>query len=93
MAYNFIVNHLEHEVKKTMTFEEKTLDTERIFQGKIINVRRDRVTVMEGESFREIVEHNGGAVIAAVKPDGKMIMVSGTVIPKNQKMRARSLKK
>ena len=58
-----------------MTFEEKTLDTERIFEGRIINVRRDRVTVMEGESFREIVEHNGGAVIAAVKPDGKMIMV------------------
>lgn len=58
-----------------MTFEEKTLDTERLFEGKIINVRRDRVTVMEGESFREIVEHNGGAVIAAVKPDGNMIMV------------------
>ena len=58
-----------------MTFEEKTIDTERIFEGKIINVRRDRVTVMEGESFREIVEHNGGAVIAAVKSDGRMIMV------------------
>lgn len=58
-----------------MTFEEKTIDTERIFEGKIINVRRDKVTVMEGESFREIVEHNGGAVIAAVKDDGKMIMV------------------
>ena len=58
-----------------MTFEEKTLDTERIFEGKIINVRRDRVTVMEGESFREIVEHNGGAVIAAVKSNGNMIMV------------------
>ena len=58
-----------------MTFEEKTIDTERIFEGKIINVRRDRVTVMEGESFREIVEHNGGAVVAAVKEDGCMIMV------------------
>jgi len=58
-----------------LTFEEKTIDTERIFEGKIINVRRDRVTVMEGESFREIVEHNGGAVIAAVKSDGRMIMV------------------
>ena len=58
-----------------MTFEEKTLATERLFEGKIINVRRDRVTVMEGESFREIVEHNGGAVIAAVKPNGNMIMV------------------
>lgn len=58
-----------------MTFEEKTIDTEMIFEGRIINVRRDRVTVMEGESFREIVEHNGGAVIAALKDDGNMIMV------------------
>ena len=58
-----------------MTFEEKTIDTERIFEGKVINLRRDRVTVMEGESFREIVEHNGGAVIAAVKQNGNMIMV------------------
>ena len=74
MEYNFIVNHICNEVKP-MTFEEKTLDTERLFEGKIINVRRDRVTVMEGESFREIVEHNGGAVIAAVKSDGNMIMV------------------
>ena len=74
MEYNFIVNQDIVEVNK-VTFEEKTIDTERIFEGKIINVRRDRVTVMEGESFREIVEHNGGAVVAAVKPDGKMIMV------------------
>ncbi len=58
-----------------MTFEEKTLATEMIYEGAILNLRRDKVTVMEGESYREIVEHNGGAVIAALKPDGKMIMV------------------
>ena len=58
-----------------MTFEEKTLKSERIYEGRIINLRRDTVTVINGESQREIVEHGGGAVIAAVKDDGKMIMV------------------
>lgn len=42
-----------------MTFEEKTVGTERIYEGKIINVRRDQVTVENGLSYREIVEHSG----------------------------------
>jgi len=58
-----------------MIFEEKTLETQRIYEGAILNLRRDKVTVMDGTSYREIVEHNGGAVIAAVKEDGRMIMV------------------
>ncbi len=58
-----------------MTFEEKTLDSQRIYEGKIINLRKDSVTVSGGVSQREIVEHPGGAVIAALKPDGHMIMV------------------
>ena len=43
-----------------------------IYEGAILNLRRDKVTVMEGTSYREIVEHNGGAVIAAVKDDAAM---------------------
>ena len=58
-----------------MTFEEKTLDTQRIYEGAIINLRRDKVTVQNGTSYREIVEHNGGAVLAALTPEGKMVMV------------------
>ena len=58
-----------------MTFEEKTLESHMIYKGAILNLRRDKVTVMEGTSYREIVEHNGGAVIAAVRNDGRMIMV------------------
>ena len=58
-----------------MTFEEKTLESQMIYKGAILNLRKDKVTVMEGTSYREIVEHNGGAVIAAVKKDGTMIMV------------------
>jgi ADP-ribose pyrophosphatase len=59
-----------------MIVEEKTLSTERIYEGVIINLRRDKVTVKGGRtSYREIVEHNGGVTVAAVTKDGKMPMV------------------
>lgn len=58
-----------------MIFEEKTLDTKRIYEGRIINLRVDTVTVKSGTSHREIVEHNGGSVIAAVTGENKIIMV------------------
>ncbi|MGI6178303.1 MAG: NUDIX hydrolase [Eubacterium sp.] len=58
-----------------MTFEEKTLDSEMIYRGKILNLRRDKVTVLHGTSYREIVEHHGGSVIVAVKDDGNVITV------------------
>jgi len=58
-----------------MIFEEKTLDSKRIYEGRIINLRVDKVTVLSGTSTREIVEHNGGSVIAAVTNDDKIIMV------------------
>ena len=58
-----------------MAFEEKTIKSERIYEGAIINLRRDEVTVQKGTSKREIIEHNGGAVLAAVTDEGKLVMV------------------
>ena len=58
-----------------MTFEEKTIDSELIYKGAILNLRKDKVTVLNGTSYREIVEHNGGAAIAPLTDDGKIIMV------------------
>lgn len=58
-----------------MTFEEKVLSSEMIYEGRIINLRRDKVTVVNGTSYREVVEHSGGAVLAAITPDNKMVMV------------------
>ena len=58
-----------------MTFEEKTLKSEKIYDGAIINLRRDKVTVQGGTSYREIIEHNGGAVIAALTEDRRLVMV------------------
>lgn len=59
-----------------MTFEEKTLDSEKIYNGKILNLRRDKVTTVNGDTaYREIIEHSGGVVLAAITNDGKMVMV------------------
>jgi ADP-ribose pyrophosphatase len=59
-----------------MVFEETTISSERIYEGRILNLRRDKVRVKDNKtSYREIVEHNGGVALAAVTPDGKMVMV------------------
>lgn len=59
-----------------MTFEEKTISSERLYEGKILNLRKDKVQVVNGGvSFREIVEHNGGVAIIAVKDDRKVVLI------------------
>ena len=58
-----------------MVFEEKVLSQEMIYEGKIINLRKDKVTVKNGTSTREVIEHNGGAVLAAITDEGKMVMI------------------
>ena len=58
-----------------MTFEEKTISSEVIYKGKILTLRRDKVTVVNGEAYREIIEHGGGATIIGITNEGKMLMV------------------
>ena len=56
--------------------EEKTISSQRIYEGSIINLRRDKVSLSEDRhSFREIVEHKGGVAVAAINSDGKMVLV------------------
>ena len=59
---------------ETLTFEEKTICSDIVYHGKLIDVRRDIVTTVDGQSSREIVEHADGVVIAALKPNGNIIM-------------------
>jgi ADP-ribose pyrophosphatase len=58
-----------------MIIEEKTLASERIYEGKILNLRRDKVVSKGGSSYREIVEHLGGIVIIGLTDEGKVPMV------------------
>jgi len=59
-----------------MTNPEVTLSTEKVFQGKRISVRVDRVRLTDGtESIRDIVEHPDAVVIAAVDDQRNLIFV------------------
>ena len=58
-----------------MVFEEKTLSSEMIYEGKIINLKKDKVTVVNGTSYRELIEHSGGAVLVAITGNNKMLMI------------------
>lgn len=57
-------------------FEEKTMKTNKIFSGKILNLRVDEVELPNGHrSTREIVEHPGAVAILPVLVDGNILMV------------------
>lgn len=57
-------------------FEEKTLNTEEIFTGKIISVQVDDVLLPDGnQAKREIVKHPGAVAVIPVTADGKIIFV------------------
>jgi ADP-ribose pyrophosphatase len=58
-----------------MIVEEKTIESERVYEGAILNLRRDKVTVRNGVSYREIVEHSGGVVVIGLTREGKVPMV------------------
>ncbi len=59
-----------------MELFEKTIDSQDIFQGRIINLRIDRVVLPDGnESTREIVEHPGAVAIVAIDENQNIWMV------------------
>lgn len=58
-----------------MIFEEKKITSELIYEGRILNVRRDTVTTKKGSSTREIVEHNGAVAMVAITDEDKILMV------------------
>ncbi|MET3682396.1 ADP-ribose pyrophosphatase [Alkalibacillus flavidus] len=57
-------------------FEEKTIHTETIFKGKVIDVEVDEVQLPNGKtSKRELVRHPGAVGILALTDDHKIVMV------------------
>ena len=68
-----------------MNFEEKTLSSECVYDGKIMKVCRDDVEIATGKkSFREIVNHSGGVVIAALKDENTILAVKQFRYPLKQ---------
>lgn len=59
-----------------MDFSEKTVKTDRVYEGRVINFRVDTVELPNGNtSTRELVEHPGGVGIVAVDDGGNVMMV------------------
>lgn len=57
-------------------FEEKTIDTKMIYEGKIITLQVDDVLLPNGGTAkRELVKHSGAVAIIALTDDNRMLVV------------------
>ncbi|MRH42326.1 NUDIX domain-containing protein [Aquibacillus halophilus] len=57
-------------------FEEKTFHSEVIFNGRIINLKVDSVTLPDGKtSKRELITHPGAVAVIAITADNKILFV------------------
>lgn len=58
------------------TFEEKSIHSIPIYNGKVISLQVDDVTLPNGKTAkREIVKHPGAVAILAVTDEGKLVLV------------------
>lgn len=58
-----------------MKLEEKFISREEIFEGKILKVVRDKVTLPNGkEASREMCLHIGGVAVLPLLSDGRVVM-------------------
>ena len=59
-----------------MDLTEKTLTSEKIFDGKILHIRRDTVRLPNGqEAFREVADHPGGVCVVALDEQNRVLLV------------------
>ncbi|WP_404452914.1 NUDIX hydrolase [Virgibacillus necropolis] len=57
-------------------FEEKTIQSEKIYDGKVVHLQVDDVTLPNGKtSKREIIKHPGAVAIIPITKDNKIIFV------------------
>ena len=54
----------------------EVLDSDRVFTGRVISLRRDTVTMPEGStSVREVVNHPGAVGVLALDAEGRVVML------------------
>jgi ADP-ribose pyrophosphatase len=59
-----------------MVYEEKTMKSEKIYEGRILNLKVDTVELPDKKySKREIVEHPGSVAIIALTDDNSLVLV------------------
>ncbi len=71
-----------------MDLTEKTLSSEKIYDGKILHIRRDTVLLPNGhQSFREVADHPGGVCVLALDSQCRVPLVSQFRYPYRQVLR------
>ena len=73
-----MANYCRDEIKERQMkkFEEKTIQTKRVFKGKVISLQVDDVLLPNGkESKREIVKHPGAVAVIALTADDRIVFV------------------
>ena len=66
----------ERECNAGKDFTESTLRKETLFEGYVINLRKDRILLPNGkEATREMIEHRGGVAVLAVDEQGYVPIV------------------
>ncbi|MCH5170278.1 MAG: NUDIX hydrolase [Oscillospiraceae bacterium] len=59
-----------------MDLTERQLKAEYVFKGRILNIRVDEALLPDGKTaVREVVEHNGGVMIAPMDDEGNLYFV------------------
>lgn len=60
----------------TIHLQEKSLSSEMIYQGRILNLRRDQVELPGGrQGIREVVEHAPAVAVVALDGQGQVLLV------------------
>ena len=71
-----------------MELTEKTLSSEKIFDGRILHIRRDTVQLPNGaQAFREVVDHPGGVCVLALDGENRALLVSQFRYPYQEVLR------
>ena len=59
-----------------MELKEEMVSQETVYQGIIVNVRRDKAKLPDGRlTNREVVEHPGGVSVAVLTDEDEVLMV------------------
>jgi ADP-ribose pyrophosphatase len=71
---NFVV--VEREMNIVSKFEERTIHRKTIFEGRIIDLYLDEVSLPNGKtSSREIIKHPGAVAVIAITEEEKILLV------------------
>lgn len=63
-------------IEALMDLTEKTLESRRVYEGRVVNLRIDTVQLPNGRtSTREIIEHNGAVAIVPMLDQDRLVLV------------------